>query len=222
MQRMLDRLAAEDHPAAVVVGFPPADPLNYGRILADERGNIRKMVEHKDATEEEREVNLCNSGLMAARAADLWPLLSGVGNDNAAGEYYLPDIVMLAAAVGRLSAVIETDTDEVSGVNSRAELAALESLWQRRRRASLMAQGVTLVAPEPCGSPTTPGSGATLLSSPMSSSDPASTSARAPASVRSVTWKALPLRRAPRSALIPGCARAPRSAKRPRSAISSR
>jgi bifunctional UDP-N-acetylglucosamine pyrophosphorylase/glucosamine-1-phosphate N-acetyltransferase len=85
---------------------------------------------------------------MAARAADLWPLLSGVDNDNAAGEYYLPDIVMLAAAVGRVSAVIETHPDEVAGVNSRAELAVLEGLWQQRRRAELMAEGVTLIAPE--------------------------------------------------------------------------
>jgi bifunctional UDP-N-acetylglucosamine pyrophosphorylase/glucosamine-1-phosphate N-acetyltransferase len=148
MQRMLDRLAANDHPAAVVVGFRPSNPLNYGRVIADEAGLIRKMVEHKDATPEERAVDLCNSGLMAARAADLWPLLSGVDNDNAAGEYYLPDIVMLAAAVGRVSAVIETDPDEVAGVNSRSELAILENLWQQRRRATLMADGVTLVAPE--------------------------------------------------------------------------
>jgi bifunctional UDP-N-acetylglucosamine pyrophosphorylase/glucosamine-1-phosphate N-acetyltransferase len=148
MQRMLDRLEAPDAPAAVVVGFRPADTLNYGRILADENGSIRKMVEHKDASEEERQIDLCNSGLMAARAADLWPLLSGVDNDNAAGEYYLPDIVMLAAAVGRVSAVIETHPDEVAGVNSRAELAILERLWQQRRRAELMAEGVTLVAPE--------------------------------------------------------------------------
>jgi bifunctional UDP-N-acetylglucosamine pyrophosphorylase/glucosamine-1-phosphate N-acetyltransferase len=148
MRRMLDRLAGEDHPAAVVVGFRPANPLNYGRVIADEAGLIREMVEHKDATPEERAVDLCNSGLMAARAADLWPLLSGVDNDNAAGEYYLPDIVMLAAAVGRVSAVIETDPDEVAGVNSRSELAILENLWQQRRRATLMADGVTLVAPE--------------------------------------------------------------------------
>jgi bifunctional UDP-N-acetylglucosamine pyrophosphorylase/glucosamine-1-phosphate N-acetyltransferase len=148
MQRMLDRLAADDHPAAVVVGFRPSNPLNYGRVIADEAGLIRKMVEHKDATPEERAVDLCNSGLMAARAADLWPLLSGVDNDNAAGEYYLPDIVMLAAAVGRVSAVIETDPDEVAGVNSRSELAILENLWQQRRRATLMADGVTLIAPE--------------------------------------------------------------------------
>jgi len=148
MERMLDRLAGDDNPAAVVVGFRPANPLNYGRVISDEAGLIRKMVEHKDATSEERAVDLCNSGLMAARAADLWPLLSGVDNDNAAGEYYLPDVVMLAAAVGRVSAVIETDPDEVAGVNSRSELAILEHLWQQRRRATLMADGVTLIAPE--------------------------------------------------------------------------
>jgi bifunctional UDP-N-acetylglucosamine pyrophosphorylase/glucosamine-1-phosphate N-acetyltransferase len=148
MARMLERLNGADTPAAVVVGFRPRDALNYGRIIADHDGTIRKMVEYKDATEEERAVDLCNSGLMAVRSEDLWPLLSGVGNDNAAGEYYLPDIVMLAAAVGRTSAVIETDSDQVSGVNSRGELAALEALWQRRRRTEAMADGVSLVAPE--------------------------------------------------------------------------
>ncbi|PSJ43406.1 bifunctional UDP-N-acetylglucosamine diphosphorylase/glucosamine-1-phosphate N-acetyltransferase GlmU [Allosphingosinicella deserti] len=148
MARMLERLRAEDAPAVVVVAFRPADPLFYGRIVADADGTIRKMVEYKDATPEERALNLCNSGLMAARGADLWPLLSGVENDNAAGEYYLPDIVMLAAAVGRVSAAIETEADEVAGVNSRAELAELEAIWQRRRRAELMAEGVTFVAPE--------------------------------------------------------------------------
>jgi bifunctional UDP-N-acetylglucosamine pyrophosphorylase/glucosamine-1-phosphate N-acetyltransferase len=85
---------------------------------------------------------------MAVRAADLWPLLARVGNANAAGEYYLPDVVMLAAADGRHSAVIETDPMEVAGVNSRAELAGLESLWQSRRRAQAMADGATLTAPE--------------------------------------------------------------------------
>jgi bifunctional UDP-N-acetylglucosamine pyrophosphorylase/glucosamine-1-phosphate N-acetyltransferase len=82
------------------------------------------------------------------RSADLFALLDGVGNDNAAGEYYLPDIVMLAAADGRPSAVVETDAHEVAGVNSRAELAALEAEWQARRRLEAMRDGVTLVAPE--------------------------------------------------------------------------
>ena len=148
MLRMLERLNAGDSPAVVVLASRPADPLHYGRIIADAEGTIEKMVEHKDATEEERAVDLCNSGLMAVRSSDLWPLLSGVENDNESGEYYLPDIVMLAGGVGRRSAVIETDADEVAGINSRSELSAVEAEWQRRRRERAMADGVGLVAPE--------------------------------------------------------------------------
>ena len=147
MGRMIARLHEPDGPAVVVLGFRPPDPLAYGRIIA-EHGRILKMVEHKDATTEERAETLCNSGLMAVRSADLWRLLALVGNDNAAREYYLPDIVMLANAEGRVSAVIETDPHEVAGVNSRAELAEVEALWQARRRARAMADGASLVAPE--------------------------------------------------------------------------
>jgi bifunctional UDP-N-acetylglucosamine pyrophosphorylase/glucosamine-1-phosphate N-acetyltransferase len=148
MARMLDRLNAPDRPGAVVLAFRPEDPLSYGRVLASADGTIEKMVEHKDATDEERRVNLCNSGLLAMRSADLWALLARVGNDNAAGEYYLPDVVMLAAADGRRSAVIEAAPWEVAGVNSRAELAAVEAEWQRGRRIRAMDEGATLVAPE--------------------------------------------------------------------------
>lgn len=148
MARMLDRLHAEDQPAVVVVASRPADPQHYGRIVAETDGTILKMVEYKDASPEERAVNLCNSGLMAVRAADMFALLARVGNDNAAGEYYLPDIVMLAAADGRKSVVIEAEPWEVAGVNSRAELAQLEAEWQRRRRLKAMADGITLVAPD--------------------------------------------------------------------------
>lgn len=148
MRRMLDRLHEADSPAAVVLGFRPADPLAYGRVIAGPDGIIEKMVEYKDATDAERAVDLCNSGLMAVRSADLFGLLARVGNSNAAGEYYLPDIVMLAAADGRRSAVVETDEDEVAGVNSRYELALVEAEWQRRRRLAAMTDGVTLIAPE--------------------------------------------------------------------------
>ena len=148
MQRMLDRLAAADAPAIVVLGFRPADPAAYGRVIADADGRIGRMVEYKDASDAERAVTLCNSGLMAVRAADVFALLGRVGNDNAAGEYYLPDIVMLAAADGRGSAVIETDAAEVAGVNSRAELAAVDASWQAQRRAQAMADGATLIAPD--------------------------------------------------------------------------
>ncbi|MGN6277613.1 MAG: bifunctional UDP-N-acetylglucosamine diphosphorylase/glucosamine-1-phosphate N-acetyltransferase GlmU [Sphingomonas sp.] len=148
MRRMVDRLHADDAPAAVVLGFRPADPGTYGRVIADPDGRIIKMVEFKDASLEERDETLCNSGLMAVRARDLFALLARVGNDNAAGEYYLPDIVMLAAADGRAAAVIETHADEVAGVNSRAELAVVEARWQAKRRDQAMTDGVSLVAPE--------------------------------------------------------------------------
>lgn len=148
MQAMLERLHADDAPASVVLGFRLADPGAYGRVIADADGRIAKMVEYKDASPEERAETLCNSGLMAVRGEDLFALLARVGNQNAAGEYYLPDIVMLAASDGRHSAVIETDAAEVAGVNSRGELSSVEAQWQATRRAEAMADGVTLIAPE--------------------------------------------------------------------------
>lgn len=142
------RLDAADAPRVAVLGFRPDDAKAYGRIIADADGAISKMVEYKDATPEERAVDLCNSGVTAVRAADLWPLLDRVGNDNAAGEYYLPDIVMLALADGDRAVVVETDADEVIGINSRAELAYAEDRWQAARRAQAMGDGATLIAPD--------------------------------------------------------------------------
>jgi bifunctional UDP-N-acetylglucosamine pyrophosphorylase/glucosamine-1-phosphate N-acetyltransferase len=148
MQAMLDRLHADDAPAVVVLGFEPDDALAYGRVIA-EHGAVRKMVEFKDASPDERATRLCNSGLLAARADDLFALLARVGNDNAQGEYYLPDIVNIALADGRNAAVVVTDdADEVAGINSRAELALAEGRWQARRRLAAMADGATLIAPE--------------------------------------------------------------------------
>jgi len=148
MRRMLDRLHGDDQPAIVVLGFRPFEAGAYGRVIADPDGRIRKMVEYKDASPEERAETLCNSGLMAVRATDLFALLKRVDNANAAGEYYLVDIVNIAAKDGRVSAVIETGATEVAGVNSRGELAALEAEWQAARRARAMADGATLIAPE--------------------------------------------------------------------------
>ena len=145
---MAARLEAADAPRVAVLGFRPDDAKAYGRIIADADGAIAKMVEYKDATAEERAVDLCNSGVTAVRATDLWPLLDRVGNDNAAGEYYLPDIVMLALADGDRAVVVETDADEVIGINSRAELAYAEDRWQAARRAQAMADGATLIAPD--------------------------------------------------------------------------
>src|SRR6476620_8401844 len=148
LRRMLDRLDGDGGPGIVVLASSPADPLRYGRIILGPGDRIAKMVEFKDATEEERAVRLCNSGMMAVRAADLFRWLGHVGNDNAAGEYYLPDIVNVAAAEGREAVVIEGDPYEASGVNSRAELAHLELEWQRRRREQVLEEGATLIDPE--------------------------------------------------------------------------
>jgi bifunctional UDP-N-acetylglucosamine pyrophosphorylase/glucosamine-1-phosphate N-acetyltransferase len=139
--------ALTDDTAIAVLGFRPAEPGSYGRVLAD-GDRVRKMVEYRDATPQERAETLCNAGLMAVHSANLWRWLAGIGNANAAGEYYLPDIVALALAEGRHVRVIEAAAQEVTGVNSRAELARAEALWQARRRAQLMADGVHLVAPE--------------------------------------------------------------------------
>jgi len=148
LRRMLDRLNGEDGPGVVVLASCPADPLKYGRIILGDGDRIAKMVEFKDATEEERAVRLCNSGMMAVRAKDLFRWLGQVGNDNAAGEYYLPDIVNIAAGEGMEAVVIEGDPYETAGVNSRAELAHLELEWQRRRREQVLHEGATLIDPE--------------------------------------------------------------------------
>lgn len=147
MQAMIDRLNAPDAPAVVVLAFEPEDTLNYGRVIC-EGDRIVKMVEHKDATDAERACRLCNSGLMAVKAKDLFALLARVGNENAAGEYYLVDIVNIANADGRHCAMVKTDPFDVAGINSRAELAVMEAQWQQRRRAQAMADGATLIAPE--------------------------------------------------------------------------
>ena len=147
MQAMIDRLGAADAPAVVVLAFEPADPLQYGRVIT-EGDRVVKMVEHKDATDAERAVRVCNSGLMAAKARDLFALLARVTDDNAAKEYYLVDIVNIANADGRHCAVVKTGADDVAGINSRAELAAAEAQWQAFKREEAMAGGASLRAPE--------------------------------------------------------------------------
>lgn len=147
MQAMIDRLGAPDAPAVVVLAFEPADAQQYGRVITD-GDYVTRMVEHKDATAEERAVRLCNSGLMAAKSADLFALLARVTDDNAAKEFYLVDIVNIANADGRHCAVVVTDPYDVAGINSRGELAAMEGEWQARRRVAAMADGASLIAPD--------------------------------------------------------------------------
>ena len=142
-------IAALDEGAKVaVLGFRPSDPLAYGRIIAQDDGTVLKMVEFKDASEQERAVDLCNSGLIIAHSDDMWPLLDAVDNANAQGEYYLPDVATGAISRGDKVVVVETSEDEVAGINSRSELAAVEMRWQASRREQAMADGATLKAPD--------------------------------------------------------------------------
>ncbi|MDN3644896.1 bifunctional UDP-N-acetylglucosamine diphosphorylase/glucosamine-1-phosphate N-acetyltransferase GlmU [Pontixanthobacter aestiaquae] len=140
--------AVDDATKVAVLGFRPADTLAYGRIIASDDGIVSKMVEHKDANEDERACDLCNSGVIIAHSKDIWRLLDGVGNDNAQGEYYLPDVATKAIAEGSKVVAVETSPDEVAGINSRAELAQAEAQWQQFRREEAMAAGVSMKAPD--------------------------------------------------------------------------
>ena len=149
MQQMIERLHEDDRPTVVVLGFQPCSDNQYGRVIHWNNGVITKMVEFKDATEDERAFETCNSGMMAVRSAELFALLARVTNDNVQKEYYLPDIVNIAIADGQTCAVVITSCrDEVEGINSREELAAIETRWQWGRREEAMAEGVSLIAPE--------------------------------------------------------------------------
>jgi bifunctional UDP-N-acetylglucosamine pyrophosphorylase/glucosamine-1-phosphate N-acetyltransferase len=140
--------AALDGAKVAVLGFRPANSAAYGRIIADAAGTVAKMVEHKDASPEERAVNLCNSGVLVAHSDDIWRLLGKVDDNNAAKEFYLPDVATHAIAEGARVAVVEADETEVMGINSRAELADAEGRWQQRRRRAAMDDGASLIAPE--------------------------------------------------------------------------
>ncbi len=133
--------------SVVVLGFRPKDPAKYGRLIV-ENGELKKIVEFKDADESERAVGLCNSGVMCADAEKLSGWLDRLKNDNAAGEYYLTDIVALARADGFRAAVVEGSEEEMAGANSRADLALIEKTAQDRLRKKFLDQGVTMIDPE--------------------------------------------------------------------------
>ncbi len=130
-----------------VLGFRARDPLGYGRLITDASGQLERIVEEKDASEAERAVDLCNSGVLCVDARVLFQVLSMVKNDNAKGEYYLTDIVALGRSAGFASHIVEADEAEVLGVNSRVELAQAEALFQARARRAAMEAGVTLIDP---------------------------------------------------------------------------
>jgi bifunctional UDP-N-acetylglucosamine pyrophosphorylase/glucosamine-1-phosphate N-acetyltransferase len=139
--------AARAQHAVVVLGFHAADPGRYGRLLTAGE-SLLAIREFKDATAEERAVTLCNSGVICADAKTLFSLVAAVGNDNAAGEYYLPDIVEIARSRDLSAGFVICDEAETMGINTRTELAAAEAAFQARARAEALDNGVTLTAPE--------------------------------------------------------------------------
>jgi bifunctional UDP-N-acetylglucosamine pyrophosphorylase/glucosamine-1-phosphate N-acetyltransferase len=133
--------------AVAVLGFRAADPTGYGRLLT-EGDELIAIREERDASTDERAITLCNAGLMALAGAHALALLEAIGNANAKSEYYLTDAVALARAKGLRTAVIETEEDDVRGINTKAQLAEAEAVLQQRLRAAAMEAGVTMIAPE--------------------------------------------------------------------------
>jgi bifunctional UDP-N-acetylglucosamine pyrophosphorylase / glucosamine-1-phosphate N-acetyltransferase len=140
------RGALKDGAAVAVLGFRPADPAGYGRLVmrGDELITIR---EERDATPDERGIGFCNGGLMALSGDKALAMIERIGNANAKSEYYLTDAVAIARDMGLKAVAIETSEDDVRGINTKAQLAQAEDVLQSRLRAAAMEAGVTLVAP---------------------------------------------------------------------------
>jgi len=136
----IDGMLARVHGGAdlAVLAFEPDDPSGYGRVLLDDSGHVAAIREHADASEEERAVRLCNSGIMAIRAGAPLKALEEVGADNAKGEHYLTDIVAIGRERGFVIVWERADPEEVMGVNDRAQLGDAEAAFQRRARAKAL------------------------------------------------------------------------------------
>jgi len=134
--------------AVAVLGFCPADPSGYGRLVVDAAGRPTAIREEQDASPAERSIRLCNSGLMALAGHTALAILEQIRDDNAKREFYLTDAVAVAYGMGLATVALETGADEVHGVNTQAQLAEADAILQRRLRAAAHEAGVTMVAPE--------------------------------------------------------------------------
>jgi bifunctional UDP-N-acetylglucosamine pyrophosphorylase/glucosamine-1-phosphate N-acetyltransferase len=131
----------------VLLAFDAEDPFGYGRLVVGADGNVERIVEEKEASEAEKKLTLCNSGVMAASAPLLFELLAQVKNDNAKGEYYITDIVALAREAGNSVRAVSAAEAELMGMNSRVDQAKVEAAFQERARGAALANGVTLMDP---------------------------------------------------------------------------
>ncbi|MDC9701041.1 MAG: bifunctional UDP-N-acetylglucosamine diphosphorylase/glucosamine-1-phosphate N-acetyltransferase GlmU [Alphaproteobacteria bacterium] len=132
----------------VVLGFHASNPRHYGRLIRDKDQNLIEIREYRDASQSEREITFCNSGIMALSGAHALSLLESVDSDNAQSEFYLSDLPLLAHQKQLRIAVVECSEEDGTGINNRAELAYVESLMQNRLRNEALAKGVTMIAPE--------------------------------------------------------------------------
>ena len=146
LQRM--QQALDGGAQVVVLGFETDDPTGYGRLIMGDDGSLEAIREHNDASDGERQIHLCNSGVMAFRCPELVPLLEQIDNNNAKGEYYLTDVVALARRASLRTAVVTCDETQLLGINDRRQLATAERAYQDRRRVNAMLGGATLIAPE--------------------------------------------------------------------------
>ncbi|HZO44453.1 MAG TPA: bifunctional UDP-N-acetylglucosamine diphosphorylase/glucosamine-1-phosphate N-acetyltransferase GlmU [Xanthobacteraceae bacterium] len=145
LRQMRDALA--NGAAIAVLGFRPKDPTGYGRLVL-EGNELVAIREELDATPAERAIDLCNGGLMAFAGKSAMTILKRIGNDNRKGEFYLTDAIAIARDMKLKAVVIETEEDDVRGINTKAQLAETEAALQQRLRKAAMEAGVTLVAPE--------------------------------------------------------------------------
>jgi bifunctional UDP-N-acetylglucosamine pyrophosphorylase/glucosamine-1-phosphate N-acetyltransferase len=143
------RIIEQGGDAAVsILSFIPENPFNYGRIVRQQDGSVRAIVEHKDASQEQLDIGECFSGIMAIRGDCLHQLVTSLDNKNTQGEYYLTDVVDIAGANGdSVSAIICEDPGEVSGINNQQQLAAVEALYRARQVDALMTQGAKIFDP---------------------------------------------------------------------------
>jgi bifunctional UDP-N-acetylglucosamine pyrophosphorylase / glucosamine-1-phosphate N-acetyltransferase len=132
----------------VVLGFRPSDPTGYGRLVTAAGGKLLAIREEKDASPAERAIALCNAGVMALAGHAALAILERIGDDNAKREFYLTDAVAIARTLGLATVALETEEDEVRGVNTQAQLAEAEAVLQRRLRAAAHDAGVAMAAPD--------------------------------------------------------------------------
>ena len=147
LKKLYDEHVQAAAKATVLTAIMP-DATGYGRIIRGADGSVEKIVEHKDATEAEREVREVNSGIYCFDAQALFASLAKVTNDNAQGEYYLPDVLGILKQQGeKIWAVAADDYEDTLGINSRQQLAGAERILRRRKNEALMAAGVTIMDP---------------------------------------------------------------------------